>query len=89
MNDLEFLEALKALNDSTRLNIIRIIYKAHTICACKILDELNITQGTLSHHMKVLKENGFVDCQKNGKWCNYSLNKEKINDIISYLNNIK
>lgn len=88
MNDLEFLEALKALNDSTRLMIIKIIYSAHSICACKILEELNITQGTLSHHMKVLEKAGFVTCVRDGKWCHYTLNKSKINDIILYLNNL-
>lgn len=88
MNEREFLESIKVLNDSTRLSILKIIYSAHTICACKILDELKISQGTLSHHMKVLTENGFVSCVRDGKWCHYTLNKEKINQIISFLKEI-
>lgn len=85
MEDLEFINLLKVINDPTRLSIIRIIRSSHSICACKILEELDISQGTLSHHMKLLVENGFVTCQKDGKWCYYKLNKEKINQIIKYL----
>lgn len=88
MKDLEFINLLKVINDQTRLSIIKIIHSSNSICACKILEELNITQGTLSHHMKVLVENGLVACKKDGKWCHYKLNKAKIDQIISYLENI-
>ena len=45
-------------------------------CACKILEDLNIAQSTLSHHMKILCESGFVDSRCDGKWMHYSLNKQ-------------
>jgi ArsR family transcriptional regulator, arsenate/arsenite/antimonite-responsive transcriptional repressor len=45
-------------------------------CACKILEDLNIVQSTLSNHMKILCESGIVSSHRVGKWTHYSLNKE-------------
>ena len=43
------------------------------VCACDLLEELSITQPTLSHHMRVLQGAGLVACRRQGKWCRYSL----------------
>ena len=56
MDNKEFLDKLKVINDNTRLTILQLLSKNGTMCACKILEELNITQGTLSHHMRVLTD---------------------------------
>ena len=42
-------------------------------CACKLLEELQIGQSTLSHHMKILCDAGVVQGRKEGKWVHYSL----------------
>ena len=42
-------------------------------CACKLLEEINITQPTLSHHMKILCDSGIVVGRKEGKWTHYSI----------------
>jgi ArsR family transcriptional regulator len=65
----------KALCDSNRLMIIEMLQSGEK-CACKILEDLNIVQSTLSHHMKILCELGFVDSRRDGKWMHYSLNKQ-------------
>lgn len=88
MTNLEFLDKLKVINDNTRLTIIEMLSKNGTMCACKILEELNITQGTLSHHMRVLTEANLVSCKKEGKWCYYTLIKESICDIAHFIENI-
>ena len=88
MTNKEFLKKLKIIGDPTRLTIIQILSKKGTMCACKILDELKITQGTLSYHMKILTKSGIVNCFKNGKWCNYSLTKESICEIALFLKDI-
>ena len=49
----DYIEILKALGESTRLHIFEMLRNG-TLCGCKILEQLNITQPTLSHHMKVL-----------------------------------
>lgn len=45
-------------------------------CACKLLDDLHITQSTLSHHMKILCDAGIVQGRKDGKWVYYSISPE-------------
>lgn len=85
MTDEEFLKRAKAVDDATRLKILTLLSNNGTMCACKILDELSITQGTLSHHMKILAETGFVFCQKEGKWCHYTLNKDALLALSAYL----
>lgn len=64
----------KALCDANRLMIIEMLRNGEK-CACKLLEELNIAQSTLSHHMKILCESGFVYGRRDGKWMHYSLNK--------------
>ena len=45
-------------------------------CACHLLEALNITQPTLSHHMKILCDAGIVIGRKEGKWMHYSICSE-------------
>lgn len=68
---------LKALSDETRVKIFHMLSKGE-LCACKILEEFNITQPTLSHHMKTLCDSGLVDSRKDGIWMKYSINKENL-----------
>lgn len=63
----------KALSDANRLKIVQTLSGCEK-CAYVILDELSISQPTLSHHMKILRDCGLVNVRKDGKWCYYSLN---------------
>lgn len=65
----------KALGDENRIRIIRRICCNDEVCACDLLEDLDVTQPTLSHHMKLLKECGLVDARKEGRWMYYSLNE--------------
>lgn len=85
MTNEEFINGLKVINDSTRLLITQMLSKNETMCACKILEELNITQGTLSHHMKVMVSVGLITCERDGKWCHYTLAKCRIKELASFL----
>ena len=79
----------KALADENRLQVLTLLQKGE-LCACHLLEELNITQPTLSHHMKLLCDSGIVNYRKEGKWMHYSISpdgKEKITSLIKeYLN---
>ena len=66
---------IKALAYENRLAILEMLQKEEK-CACYILEELDITQPTLSHHMKILCDSGLVDSCKDGKWMHYSLSFE-------------
>ena len=68
----------KALADENRLAILMSLQQKGK-CACYLLEELNISQSTLSHHMKLLCDSGLVDYRKEGKWMHYSLSEEGVN----------
>ena len=62
----------KALSDENRIRILRQLRSGEK-CACKLLEELNISQPTLSHHMKILCDAGLVVGRREGKWTHYSI----------------
>jgi ArsR family transcriptional regulator, arsenate/arsenite/antimonite-responsive transcriptional repressor len=74
---------LKALSDKNRLVIIDFL-KDGERCACKILEQLRISQPTLSHHMKILCETELVHWRKDGKWMHYSLNRNKFKEFREF-----
>lgn len=75
----------KALGDATRLKIIEML-SCGKLCACDILESFEITQPTLSYHMKILIECGLVKSQKEGSSIRYSNNIELIENIKNYWN---
>jgi len=74
----------KALSDPNRLLIIDYLLENER-CACKILDQLQISQSTLSYHMRILCESAVVNARKEGKWMHYSLNKIKLKELKEVL----
>ena len=62
----------KALADDNRLEILELLMTGER-CACELLEQLNISQSTLSHHMHILCESGLVTSHKQGKWMYYSI----------------
>ena len=74
----------KALSDTNRLEIVQMLSDGEK-CGCKILDKFNITQPTLSHHMKILVDCELVNDRKEGKWHHYSLNKKVIREASSFI----
>ena len=73
----EDVRKVKALADENRLAIMLALQHGEK-CGCVLLEELNITQPTLSHHMKILCDSGLVASRKEGKWMHYSLSPEGI-----------
>ena len=78
----------KAFCDENRIKILQLLLDGEK-CACKLLEELNITQPTLSHHMKTLLESGIVNGRKEGKWMHYSISKEGLEKAQKYLDYLK
>ena len=76
---------MKALVDETRLKIIDML-SCGELCACEILEHVEITQPTLSYHMKILTDSGLVNGKRDGAWMYYSLNSENINQLLNFLN---
>ncbi len=81
------IKVMKALSDETRMKIFSILSKGE-LCACHILEDLSITQPTLSYHMKILCHAGLVKGRRNGIWINYSINEETLKDVKSFFDQI-
>jgi ArsR family transcriptional regulator len=83
----EYISAFKALADETRLNIVDML-SCGDMCACDILENLSITQPTLSYHMKILTDSCLINAAREGTWIRYSINyeqRDKVLDLIKYI----
>ncbi|MEA4972459.1 MAG: metalloregulator ArsR/SmtB family transcription factor [Candidatus Metalachnospira sp.] len=65
----------KAFCDENRLMILELLQSGEK-CACRLLEDLKISQSTLSHHMTILCASGIVNARKEGKWTYYSISLE-------------
>ena len=77
----------KAFCDENRLQILSLLQNGEK-CACKLLEEMQITQPTLSHHMKILCDAGIVVARKEGKWMHYSISEDGIQNVKEYLDTL-
>lgn len=84
MNTIDVALICKALSDSNRLQIVQMLSEGEK-CGCKLLEKFEITQPTLSHHMKILCDCGLVTARKEGKWSHYSLNCETLNAFKQFI----
>lgn len=65
--------AFKALADPTRLEIFRLIAAQDApLCACDVVDRFDLTQPTISHHLKVLRQGGLITVSRRGVWAYYA-----------------
>ncbi|MBE6732890.1 MAG: winged helix-turn-helix transcriptional regulator [Ruminococcaceae bacterium] len=87
MSSFNLSEAFKALSDENRVTVLRTLMDGE-LCAAEILQKLNITQPTLSHHMKTLCESGLVKSRKQGKWTYYSVNDKAANKILKFIKDV-
>ncbi len=67
----------KALSDEKRIRILKLL-SVREMCVCELMIALNATQPNLSHHLRILENQGFVNRRKEGKWAYYSLTNSKI-----------
>ena len=74
-----------ALGDATRMHILRVISQNSRMRAKDILEHLDISQPTLSHHMRLLGEEKLVSSVKVGRECFYSVNQQTISDMVEDL----
>lgn len=63
----------KALSDPTRFDIFRLVAaQVAPICACDVVDRFQVSQPTISHHMRVLRDAGLVTVSRRGVWAYYA-----------------
>ena len=63
----------KALSDPNRLRILKML-QIKDLCVCEITDVLGLAPSTVSKHLSLLRDAGFINEEKDGKWVNYMLN---------------
>jgi len=69
---------LQAAADPTRLAIIRQLSADGAVCACDFTECCGVSQPTVSHHLKVLREAGWIEPERRGTWIWYSLRSEAV-----------
>lgn len=84
----EYADVFKVLSDPNRLKIIELLIKGET-CGCTLLDKLDITQPTLSHHLKKIAEVGLAQGIREGNRMKYYVNKDKMDEICSFVEQLK
>ena len=84
LNEKKIAMIFKAFCDENRIRILKLLTTGEK-CACKLLEEINITQPTMSHHMKILCDSGIVAGRKEGKWMYYSISPEGAEIAAKYL----
>ena len=68
-----FLKSVSALNDETRIKLIKFINIHGKCCVCDLENSFDMIQSRLSRHLKILKEAGFLKVDRVGRWAYYSL----------------
>ncbi len=69
----DFLRTIGALNDETRVFILRFLDEHGALCVCDLQNSLGMIQSRLSRHLKILKEAGFLRVDRKGTWAYYSI----------------
>lgn len=77
----------KALGDPTRLRLLSIIaaQQEHEACVCDLTEPIGLTQGTVSHHLKVLVDAGLVTRTRRGTWSFYALVPGALDELAAAL----
>lgn len=69
----DFLRTVAALNDETRVLLMRFLDENGECCVCDLQNSLDMIQSRLSRHLKILKDAGFLRVERKGTWAYYSI----------------
>jgi ArsR family transcriptional regulator len=80
---------LKALADPVRLRLVSIVAASEggEACVCDLNDAFDLSQPTISHHLKVLHAAGLLDRSKRGVWVYYAVRREVLADVAALIGN--
>src|SRR5882672_1909233 len=79
-------EVAKALGDPVRLQLVDVLRKhAGKVCVCELVPLFDISQPTLSHHLKKLREAGIVDSERRGLWAYYYVLPDALKELSAWL----
>jgi ArsR family transcriptional regulator, arsenate/arsenite/antimonite-responsive transcriptional repressor len=76
----------KALADPVRLQLVDVLRKhAGKVCVCELVPLFDLSQPTVSHHLKVLREAGIVDSERQGLWAYYYVTPDSLKELSAWL----
>src|SRR5271166_1304709 len=79
-------EVAKALGDPVRLQLVDVLRKhAGKVCVCELVPLFDLSQPTVSHHLKVLREAGIVGSEREGLWAYYYVIHDALEELSSWL----
>jgi ArsR family transcriptional regulator len=80
---------LKALADPTRLRILSLLSRHEgEVCVFEIVESFTLEQPTISHHLRILRDAGLVDCRKKGLWAYYYVRREALSRARDVIENL-
>lgn len=78
--------AFKALSHPARYRIVELIHaRGGEICVCEFGDHLDLSQPTISHHLRVLREAGLLESRQEGTWVYHSVRREAVAALVASL----
>jgi ArsR family transcriptional regulator len=81
-------EVAKALGDPVRVQLIDVLRKhAGKVCVCELVPLFDLSQPTVSHHLKVLRQAGLVGSERQGLWAYYYVIPDALADLAGWLTN--
>ena len=79
-------EIAKALGDPIRLQLVDVLRRhAGKVCVCELVPLFDVSQPTLSHHLKKLRQAGIVDSERQGLWAYYYVRPEAVGELAAWL----
>jgi ArsR family transcriptional regulator len=75
----------KALGDPTRVAIVNSLSAADEVCVCNLTETFDLSQPTISHHLRILREAGLVEASRRGTWAYYRLVPEAVDALRTAL----
>jgi ArsR family transcriptional regulator len=76
----------KALADPIRLQLVDVLRKhAGTVCVCELIPLFDVSQSTVSHHLRVLRDAGLIDVERSGLWSYYYVTPKGIDQLSAWL----
>lgn len=76
----------KALGDPVRLQLVDVLRRhAGKVCVCELIPLFELSQPTISHHLKVLREAGIVDSERSGLWAYYYVRPGALDELVAWL----
>ena len=77
----ELAATFKALGDPTRVAIVNRLTTAEAVCVCDLTAAFDLSQPTISHHLKILRDAGLVEAERRGTWAYYRLVPDAIDAL--------